>query len=63
MKEKITNPLFPGMLYVRLEEDGKEYYPVLALNVTQITEPDETEIGVYYLERVGKLKRTTTIEQ
>jgi len=61
MKKKAAKP-FPGALYVWLEEDGDETYPIPATNLDEISQPEGTEVGVYYLERLGKLKKTIELE-
>jgi len=61
MKKKVKN-VFPDSLYIWFDEDEIERYPVLALTLDKLVAPDEAEIGIYALQSVGKLKRTTTIE-
>ena len=62
MKDKKQNTKFPATLYVWLEEDGKESYPIPETDLSEISQLDGTKIGVYCLEQVGTLKKTIVLE-
>lgn len=52
----------PKILYVKLERDGKNVYPVADPHQTGLAEMGETvEVGVYRLEAVKKLINASTL--
>jgi hypothetical protein len=51
---------FKDVLYVTMEGDGDDSYPVVFYAMNDV--PDGVQVGIYNLESTGTVRKTTTVE-